>query len=118
MLAAVLAATGIFGVVSYIVTTRTREIGIRVALGARGSQILLLTVGQGMRLALLGIATGVMVSLALPGGMSAILHGVSPRDPRTLVISTVVLLVIGTVANAIPALKAVRVDPAHALRLN
>ncbi|MBA3804227.1 MAG: ABC transporter permease [Acidobacteria bacterium] len=116
MVALILAAVGIYGVIAYAISQRTREIGIRIALGARRWDVFKLVVGHGMILSLIGVAIGVAVSLALTRFLSSLLYGVSNTDPLTF--SSVVLLLISValLACAIPARGATRVDPMVALR--
>ncbi len=115
-LALVLAAVGVYGVVSYSVAQRTHEIGIRMALGARPGQVRRLVVLQGMRIVLVGTALG----LALAGWASRYLgsqvYGVTATDPMTFVVVPILLLLVALVANLVPALRATRVDPLEALR--
>jgi len=111
-----LAVVGIYGVMSYSITQRTNEIGIRVALGAQHSNILWLILGQGLRLALVGGALGIVASFALTRYMSHLLFGISPRDPQTFVAIPFVLLAVALLACYIPARRAMRVDPIVALR--
>jgi predicted permease len=111
-----LAVVGIYGVMSYAITQRTNEIGIRVALGAQHSNILWLILGQGLRLALVGSSLGIVVSFALTRYMSHLLFGISPRDPQTFVAIPFVLFTVALLACYIPARRAMRVDPIVALR--
>jgi predicted permease len=115
-IALVLASIGIYGVMSYSVTQRSRELGVRIALGARQSDVLRLVLRQGMSLALVGIAIGVGAALLLTRLIQSQLFGVRASDPLTFV--AVALLLGGTalIANLVPALRAMRVDPAVVLR--
>ena len=115
-LAAVLAAIGLYGVVAYAVSRRTREIGLRVALGANRDGIVRLVLGQGMRPALVGLAFG--LGAAFFGGrvMEAVLFGVEPRDPLIFGATGVLLFVVALAATIVPAYRASRVDPVTALR--
>jgi putative ABC transport system permease protein len=115
-LAVLLAAIGIYGVMAYSVTQRTREIGIRVAIGARAADVLGLIFKQGAKLALAGVATGAVASAGLTRLMASLLYGVSPTDPLTFVVVAGGLIVVGLLACSIPALRAARVDPIVALR--
>jgi len=115
-LALLLATVGIYGVLAYSVTQRTREIGIRLALGARPNDALLLVVRQGARLALVGIAAGLAGSLVMTRFLSALLFGVTPTDPLTFAAVSAVLLGVALAACAVPARRAARVEPIVALR--
>ena len=112
----VLGALGIYGVLAYLVTQRTREIGVRMALGARPTSVLGMIVGRGLRLAGLGVVIGVAASLLLTRLMQGVLYGVSPTDPLTFVGVIAALLAVAALASWIPALRATRVDPLVALR--
>jgi putative ABC transport system permease protein len=115
-LALVLATIGIYGVISYSVTQRIHEIGIRMALGARSVDILKLIVKQGMALALVGIFLGLIVSLALTRVLASQLYGVTPTDPVTYAAISLLLMLVALIACSIPALRATKVDPMIAVR--
>ena len=112
----ILGALGIYGVLSYIVTQRTREIGVRVALGAKTRDVLAMFVGRGVRLAAIGIVVGLVAAVLLTRLMQSVLYGVAPTDPWTFAVVGLVLLGVAALASWIPARRAARVDPMVALR--
>jgi putative ABC transport system permease protein len=114
--ALLLASIGIYGVTSFAVTQRTREIGIRMALGARKADVLRLVVGNGMKLALLGLAIGLVASWLLTRFISSLLFGVEPTDPLTFSAVSVCLLAAAFLACYLPARRATKVNPLEALR--
>ena len=115
-LALLLAAIGLYGVLSYLVTLRTREIGVRVALGAQRADILALVVGRGLRLTVAGVAIGLALALGVTRFLSFLLYGTSPLDPLTFAAIPALLLAVALVAAWDPARRALRVDPAVCLR--
>jgi putative ABC transport system permease protein len=114
--ALVLAAVGIYGVISYSVTQRTQEIGIRMALGAPRARVLKMVVGQAMTLALIGVAAGAAGAWGLTRLMQKLLFGVQPADPVTFAAVATLLTFVAAVAASVPGLRATRVDPVIALR--
>lgn len=117
-MALLLSAIGIYGVISYIVGRRTSEIGIRMALGARTSQVGTLVVVQSLRLAIIGVALGILGAIAMTRVLQSVLFGVSPTDPATLAMVSAVMLCIATLASYVPAQRAMRIDPVDALRVD
>jgi predicted permease len=116
LLALVVAAIGLYSVVAYDVSQRTRELGVRVALGASAGTVLRLVVGEGVRVVMVGLALGAVAALLLAGRVSPLLYGVSAKDPVTYAGVVGVLLAVAVVASLAPALRAARVDPNIALR--
>jgi putative ABC transport system permease protein len=116
VMAAGLAAVGIYGVVSYTIAQRTREIGIRIALGATARDVLSLILWQGMTPVAIGATIGLMASIALTKLISGLLFGVRTTDLATLIAVTLLLVVIALIANYIPARRAIKIDPLSALR--
>jgi len=114
--ALVLAAVGLYGVMSYSVSWRTREIGIRMALGAKRADVLCLVVRQGMTMTLIGLVLGLIGAFSISRVLIGLLHGVSPTDPLTFVAVSIVLLLVALLACLVPARRATRVDPIIALR--
>ena len=114
--AMMLAGLGIYGVIAYLVSLRRREIAIRMALGANRRRVLRLVLGQGMRLALIGVALGALGAFATTRLIRSQLYEVSPTDPASFIIAALVLAVVGLLATFLPAVRATRVDPMRALR--
>jgi len=106
----------VYGIMSYAVKRRTREIGIRMALGARPNDVLSLVVGQGMRLALVGLVLGILGALLATRLLTRLLYGVSPTDPATFTSIAILIAGVAFVASWLPARRAVRTDPTLALR--
>jgi len=115
-LAVVLSGVGLSGVLAYSVAQRTREIGVRIALGAQSEDVLRLVVGQGMSLALAGIGIGLAAALALTRLLSGLLYGIGANDPATFAGIALLLVVVAAAASYFPARRASKVDPIVALR--
>jgi putative ABC transport system permease protein len=115
-LALFLAAIGIYGVLSYTVSQRTQEIGIRMALGGKPSQVLGLILGYGLRLAVVGTVVGVGGAFAISRLLRSLLFGVTPTDAATYALAPMVLIAMALLASYIPAARATRIDPVVALR--
>ncbi|HEY3236830.1 MAG TPA: FtsX-like permease family protein, partial [Polyangiaceae bacterium] len=114
--ALLLAVSGLFGVIAYSVSQRTREIGVRMALGASRRDVVHMVLSQGLRLAALGIGAGLVAALAATRLLRSLLYGVSPLDPATFVAVPLLLVLVSTLACLLPARRAARVDPMEALR--
>jgi len=114
--ALLLAGLGIYGTISYVVSERTNEIGIRLALGANRGKILQMILRQGLELAIVGAAAGLVCALVVSHLMAGLLYGVTPTDPLTFLGVTLVLTVVALAACYIPAIRAMRIDPLVALR--
>ena len=116
LVAALLASVGIYSLIAYSVAQRTREIGIRIALGADRRAVMRLIIGEGLTLAIIGLAIGVAGALLLTRTLETLLYEVSPTDPAVLAMTCAGVLVIAGIASLIPAVRALRIDPSHALR--
>ena len=115
-LSLVLAAVGLFGVLSYMTTHRTGEIGVRMALGAERGQVVRLLLGDGLRPALYGLALGILVSAGAVQMIQSMLYGTRPLDPAVFVAVAVLLLVVAALSCLVPACRASAIDPMQALR--
>jgi putative ABC transport system permease protein len=114
--ALLLAAVGLYGVIAYLVTQRTREIGLRLALGAQRSDILSLILGHGSRLVLLGVAAGLLGAIACTRFLSSLLYATSATDPLAFGSVAALLILVALLASYFPARRAMKVDPMEALR--
>lgn len=115
-LALLLAVVGVYGLLSFTVTQKTRETGIRIALGAQRSQVLSHTLWQGLRLSGLGVALGLVGAWLASGVLRGMLFGIEPNDPLTFAVLGATLLLAGVLASYLPARRAARADPVAALR--
>jgi ABC-type antimicrobial peptide transport system permease subunit len=115
-LALVLAVLGIYGLLAYVVAQRTRELGIRLALGAQRSNLLKLVISNGLKLALIGVAVGAACSLAAGRMLSTLLFGVTPTDIGVLLSVAVLLVLVSLLASYVPARRAASIEPMEALR--
>jgi putative ABC transport system permease protein len=115
-LALLLATAGVYGVMSYLASQRTQEIGIRIAIGASSSQVVWLVTNQGLRAAATGLAVGIAGYLAVSRLLTGQLFGVSATDPLTLLATAIGLMLVCVAASAVPAFRAARIDPLRALR--
>ena len=116
MVAALLAAIGVYGVTAYLVTQRTRELAIRLALGARPAELLLMVIRQGVAWTIVGLLLGVAGSIALSRYLQGVLFGITPADPATFAGASAVFLLVAILATFIPARRIAHVDPLVALR--
>jgi putative ABC transport system permease protein len=116
VVAILLSAVGLYSVMAYVVSQRTREVGIRMALGANRADVLKMIAGQGIRLAVIGVAIGLLLSLALARALSSLLIGIGGYDVTTFVIVSVLLVLVALIACYLPARRATKIDPLVALR--
>ena len=115
-IALIIAALGIYGVISYAVSQRTRELGIRIALGAQRERVVRLVIGQGLTLTLVGIAIGIVGAYALTRLITSLLFGVAPADPLTFAVVALLFVAVACLASYLPARRAAAVDPIIAMR--
>jgi ABC-type antimicrobial peptide transport system permease subunit len=112
-----LAVMGIYGVIAYLVAQRTQEIGIRLALGAPRSAVVWLVTSQGLRMALAGLALGLVGTVLAARSLTSLLYGISALDPLTLGAASIALVAVALAACALPARRAAKIDPLQALRM-
>ncbi len=117
LMALILGAVGLFGVLSYVVSQRTQEIGVRMALGAETTQVERMVVAQGIRLSVIGLGVGLVGAAALTRLLQGLLFGTAPLDPLTFIAMSVLLLGVGLLASYLPARKAAAVDPVESMRI-
>ena len=115
-LAMVLASVGLYGVISFLVGRLTREIGVRMSLGARPTDVLRLILADGLRLVITGVVVGIVAAHLLTRLLESMVYGVSPRDPLVFVLVSLVMIAVSLLACYVPARRASRVDPITALR--
>jgi ABC-type antimicrobial peptide transport system permease subunit len=115
-LAVVLGLVGLYGVISYVVSQRTAEIGVRLALGARPGQVRAMVLRQGLSVALVGVAVGLVAAIAATRVLSSLLFDVSERDPATFASVTAILIAVSALASYLPARRAANIDPLEAVR--
>jgi putative ABC transport system permease protein len=111
-----IAAIGLYGVVAYAVSHRTKEIGIRIALGARPREVLTMVLTDGVVIAVIGIVIGAAGAFVLAKSVSGLLYGITPNDPLSFIVASTGLLILTLLASYIPARRAARIDPIGALR--
>ena len=111
-----LASVGLYGVVAYSVARRLHEMSVRIALGARGADVVGLVLTEGLKLSLLGVGVGLLVALGLARFLAGVLYGVGARDPLTFALVPLLLIAVAALASYLPARQALRVDPVDALR--
>jgi putative ABC transport system permease protein len=116
-LALALAVLGVYGVVSYAVARRTREVGIRIAVGAQPGAVVRLLMREGITLVVIGAAIGLVLGLVVSRLLQTLLFGVEPADPLTFIGAPLLLLTVGAIASLLPARRASRVDPARVLKV-
>jgi len=116
LVAMLLAAIGLYGVIAYSVARRTREIGIRIALGAHRATVVRMVMRQGLAVALAGLIVGCLLAVATARAIAGVLYGITPADPVSWLVAAATLMAVAAIANVIPAARAARVQPTQALR--